>query len=303
MKRRVLLWAVTGLLVGCAWVTYALATAPDVEQPSTINRVIQVLAYFSCPILAIGPRFYWVPFVNAATYALLGFALGSVHRPLLLGSTMQNRFKSIALYATVGIGLLLLFVGLFFAVEQRRTQAETGAVLSALFSQGVLHDMDKWDVGRPITIVVMRHPDCSLCEGGGSEFDKQLWFGPSLKSRVGLLSDTWFTQSSRITRASFFVNSVFSTDISTDLTLPRGARAVFINRSDLGTKPNEFEARFPNNFGFFVVSHVGLNLSKTEALLYVDHFCGGLCGSGDYFLMRKVNGAWHIVDRHRTWVS
>jgi len=214
----------------------------------------------------------------------------------------RNRFKSIALYATVGI-CLLVFVGLLFAVEQRRTQAETGAVLSALFSQEVLHDMSKWDAGRTITIVVMRNPDCRLCEGTGSEFDEQFWFGRSLKSRVSLLSDAWFAQSSRITRASFFLNSVFSTSINTDLHLTSGARAVFINRSDLGTKPNEFEARFPNNFGFFVVSNVGLNLKKTGALLYVDHFCGGLCGSGDYFLIRKVNGAWHIVDRHRTWVS
>src|SRR5215469_15797002 len=156
----------------------------------------------------------------------------------------RNRFKNIALYATVGIGFLLVFVGLLLAVEQRRTQAETGAVLSALFSQGVLRDMDKWDAaGRTIEIVIMRNPDCRLCEGGGSEFDRQFWFGLSLKSRVGLLSDAWFAQSSRTTRASFFVNNVFSTGISTDLTLPKGAHAVFVNRSDLTwTKPNEFEA-------------------------------------------------------------
>ena len=120
---------------------------------------------------------------------------------------------------------------------------------------------------------------------------------------MSLLSDAWFAQSSRITRASFFLNSVFSTDISTDLRLPSGARAVFINRSDLGAKVGDFEARFPDNFGFFVVSHVGLNLNKTEALLYLDHFCGGLCGGGDYVLMRKVNSAWHVVERHMTWVS
>jgi serine/threonine protein kinase len=30
---------------------------------------------------------------------------------------------------------------------------ETGAVLSALFSQEVLHDMDKWDAGRTITLL------------------------------------------------------------------------------------------------------------------------------------------------------
>jgi hypothetical protein len=221
-----------------------------------------------------------------------------------LGSSMsRNRFKSILLYATAGISLLLALGGLLFAVEQGRTQAEIGAVLSAFFSQTVLHDMDKWDAGRTITIVVMRYPDCRLCEGGGSEFDRKFWFGRSLKSRVSLLSDAWFAQSSRITRASFFLNSVFSTDISTDLRLPSGARAVFVNRSDLGAKVGDFEARFPDNFGFFVVSHVGLNLNKTEALLYLDHFCGGLCGGGDYVLMRKVNSAWHVVERHMTWVS
>jgi len=219
-------------------------------------------------------------------------------------SMSQNRFKRIVLYATAGIGLLLALAGLLFAVEQRRTQAETGAVLSALFSQEVLYDMDKWGAaGRTVEIVIQRNPDCRLCEGGGSEFDRQFWFGRSLQSRVSLLSDAWFAQSSRITRTSFFLNNVFSTDISTDLRLPSGARAVFVNRSDLGTKTSDFEARFPNNLGYFVVSHVGLNLNRTEALLYIDHFCGGLCGGGDYVLMRKVNGVWHVVERHMTWVS
>jgi hypothetical protein len=208
-----------------------------------------------------------------------------------------NRFKSIALYAAVGIGLLIVFVGLLFAVEQRRTQAETGAVLSALFSQGVLHDIDKLDAaGRTIEIVIQRSPGCRICPGDG-------WFARSLPFRESSLSHTWFAQSSRMTRISFFLNSVFSTDISTDLCLPSGARAVFVNASELRTKTSDFEARFPNNLGFFVVSHVGLNLNKTEALLYVDHFCGGLCGSGDYVLMRKVNGVWRIVDRQNTWVS
>jgi hypothetical protein len=215
----------------------------------------------------------------------------------------RNRFKSIALYVTVAIGLLLVFVGLLFTVEQRRTQAETGSVLSALFSQGVLHDMDKSGAaGRTIEIVIERNPDCRMCPQG-SVFDSESWFGQSLRTRERLLSDAWFAQSSRMTRASFLLNSVFSTDISTDLRLPSGARAVFVNPSDLGTKTSDFEARFPNNLGYFIVSHVGLNLNKTEALLYVDHFCAGLCGGGEYVLMRKVNGVWHIVDHHGTWVS
>jgi hypothetical protein len=77
----------------------------------------------------------------------------------LWSSMSQNRFKKTALCATAGIALLIALSGLLFVVEQRRTQAEMSAVLSAFFSQ----DMDKWDAGRTITIVVMRNPDCRIC--------------------------------------------------------------------------------------------------------------------------------------------
>lgn len=216
----------------------------------------------------------------------------------------QNRLRRIALYATAGIGLLVALVGLLFAVEQRRTQAETGEVLSAFFSQVVLHDVDQWGAGRTFEILVQRNPNCRVCPGPGSGIDEVSWFAQSWKSRVNLVSDAWFAQSSRITRASFFLNSVFSTDISTDLRLPSRARAVFVNPSDmLGTEARTFETKFPNNLGYFVVSHVGLNLKRSEALLYFDHFCPVLCGGGNYVLMRKANGVWHVIDRRVTWVS
>jgi hypothetical protein len=214
----------------------------------------------------------------------------------------RNHFKSIVLYAAAGIGLLLVFVVLLLAIERRRIQVESGAVVSALFSQGVLHDMDKRGGGRPVEIVILRRPDCRMCSAGGTEFDRRFWFA-SLRLRWSNLSDAWFAQSSRTTRASFFLNSALPTHISTDLRLPGGARAVFVNRSDLVTKKSDPDASFPNNLGYFVVSHVGLNLEKTEALVYVDHFCGGLCGEGEYVLMRKVNGVWQIVDRNVTWVA
>jgi len=222
-------------------------------------------------------------------------------KPIAGSSMSQNRIKRIALYATAGIGLLVLLVGLFFAIERRRTQAETGAVLSALFSQDILRDIDKWGAGHPTDIVIQRKPDCRLCPPVAN--DMESWFAESLKLRRSTLSDAWFAQSSRITRTSFFVNSIFSTDVSADLTLPQGARAIFINPSDLGTKPGDVEQRFPDNLGYFVVSHIGLNLKKNEALLYIERFCAGLCGGGEYVLMRKVNGVWQIVDHHSTWVS
>jgi hypothetical protein len=213
----------------------------------------------------------------------------------------RSGFKRVVLYATVGISLLLVLVGLLFTAEQRRTRAETGAVLSALFSEEVLHDVDKWGAGRTIEIVIQRNPSCHMCSVDGSGFDNQTWFGQSLVLKKRSLSGAWFAQSSSMTRASFLVNSIFSSDLLTDVALPSRSRARFVSPNDLG--PDQFQLKFPNNIGFFVVSNVGLNLNKTEALLYIDHFCGGLCGAGEYVLMRKVDGVWHVADRHRTWVS
>jgi hypothetical protein len=214
---------------------------------------------------------------------------------------IQNRLRRVALYAAAALGFLLTLMALLLVVEQKRTQAEMGAVLSALFSEE-LHD--EWGTGRPVQIVMQRKPDCQMCPRG-SVFDKESWFAQPSRSRGSLVFDQrpWFAQSSRITRASFFLNNVFSTDIQAELHLPSGGQAVFVNPSDLGTKPSDFQARFPNSLGYFVVSHVGMNLNKTEALLYIDHFCSGLCGGGTYVLMRKVDGVWHVVGHHATWVS
>lgn len=207
----------------------------------------------------------------------------------------QNRFRSIAFRAIAGISLVLVLSGLLFAIEQRRTREETGAVLSAFFSQAVVDGTDQSGAGSAIEVFLQRNPDCRMCSWFGSEFANVSWFGQSLKSRESSLSGDWFAQSSRITRASFFLNSVFSTDISTNLRLPHGARAVFLDPADLTHKWSAS--------GVFVVSHVGLNLNKNEALFYIDHFCPGLCGGGGYVLMRKVDGVWHIADRRVTWVS
>ena len=187
--------------------------------------------------------------------------------------------------------VLLACITVLFILEQRRTQGEMGAILSAFFSDQVLRDVQDRGAGREIQIVLLREA-------------QNPWESDRL--RRGLLFDrrSSFSQSSRTTRASFFLSNAFPTNIQAELHLPSGVQSFFISRRELeGTKPIDFQTRFPNNSQYFVVSHAGLNLSKTEAILYVAHFCPGLCGGGAYFLMRKVNGVWSVVDRHVTCIS
>jgi hypothetical protein len=176
-----------------------------------------------------------------------------------------------------------------FALEQWRTQAEMGAVLSAYLSDEVLHNAHDWGSGRGVKMVMQRE-----AQSPGNW--RWRWF-------MLLDKRSRFPGSSRTSRFSFFLTNLFVTDVQPELHLPSGVTPVFVSRKELErTEPDDFQTRFPNNFGYIAVSHIGLNLSKGEAIFYIDHFCG-LCGGGGYVVMRKVNGQWRIADQHSTWVS
>jgi len=200
-----------------------------------------------------------------------------------------SRFiKIVVRVATVVIVLLASFI-VVFMLEQRRTQAELGAVLSAYLSDEVLHNAHDWGSGRGIQIILQREAQ-----------QPGTW-----RRRWGLLFDRRmrFPQTSFVTRTSFVVNNAVSSDIRAELHLPKGVGSVVVSRSELeGFQLSDFQQRFPNNLGYIAVSQPGFNFSKTEAILYIDHFCG-LCGGGGYILMQKVNGVWRVVDQHSTWMS
>lgn len=81
MKRRIILWATTGFVVGGAWVVYAFLTAPDVDaRLGVADRLIQALAYATCPIIIAGMPYYWVLPANTITYAPVGLLWESIRR-------------------------------------------------------------------------------------------------------------------------------------------------------------------------------------------------------------------------------
>jgi hypothetical protein len=54
--------------------------------------------------------------------------------------------------------------------------------------------------------------------------------------------------------------------------------------------------------GFLTFSSVAFNSDMTDALFYTEHLCG-LCGGGEFVLMRKTGGNWMIANWYGTWVS
>ena len=43
------------------------------------------------------------------------------------------------------------------------------------------------------------------------------------------------------------------------------------------------------------MSDIEYNAAHREAMVWVRHHCGGLCGSWDLVKLSKTNGSWHIT--------
>jgi hypothetical protein len=82
MKHRIAVWASAGFLVACCWVIYSFVTPPENLVASLREPMVKALAYTSCPVVIAGRyfplRFWWIPPVNAATYAAIGLIIGAL---------------------------------------------------------------------------------------------------------------------------------------------------------------------------------------------------------------------------------
>jgi hypothetical protein len=187
--------------------------------------------------------------------------------------------------AFVVIAVAVAFVS-FGWLERERNEQEEYRVYSAYLSEGLLNDAHDWSIGGPVQVVIADR----TISGGNlrfrlfSLFDRRVDFGELQTS----------------TRASYLARNLFRTRIESKFSLPTRATA-FVTPEGEYSSP-AFQEKFPRNMGFVVLSGVGFNPSKTQAVFYINHFCG-LCGGGRYVLMEKIGGAWRVRDEHYTWIS
>jgi len=74
-------------------------------------------------------------------------------------------------------------------------------------------------------------------------------------------------------------------------------------KKSVGRGWQEFYKKYPKSAGFWQFSRPGYNSTRDEALLYVGHSCGGLCGTGHLYLLSKQNGQWTVKNRVMLWIS
>lgn len=170
--------------------------------------------------------------------------------------------------------------------ERVRNEQEEYKVYSAYLSEDLLNDAHDWSIGGPVQVVIADR----AISGGNLRFPLFSLFD----RRVD------FDELQTSTRASYLARNLFRTRIESKFALPARATACVTPEGEYGSPA--FQEKFPRNMGLVTLPGVGFNPSKTQAVFYINHFCG-LCGGGRYVLMEKVNGAWRVKDEHYTWIS
>ena len=67
--------------------------------------------------------------------------------------------------------------------------------------------------------------------------------------------------------------------------------------------PPSFEKLFPGASGIISFSRVGFDSSPDEAMVSVRFYCGGLCGTGWRYILKKRRGKWEVADKPIIWMS
>lgn len=182
---------------------------------------------------------------------------------------------------------VVAFVGtiLLALVESYRNDQDESDVYSAYLSQGLDEDTHDWSTDR-IEVVVQDQT------AGGNPM-RWSWLLPFDRPIP-------FREVSSSTKLSFWVRNRFRCRIRAQIHLPKRAIVVLARKEQVESRV--FMAQHADAMGYVVLSGVGFNRERTQAIFYVDHFCG-LCGGGRYVLMEMRDGRWVIVDEHYTWIS
>jgi hypothetical protein len=176
--------------------------------------------------------------------------------------------------------------GAFACVERERNKQEEYAVYSAYLSEGLLNDAHDWSTVGPVQVVIKNR----TISGGNLRFRLLSMFDRRVR----------FNELQAFTWASYLARNLFRTPIQPTFALPPRATLCITTDSEYGSQ--EFQKKFPRNMGLVALSGVGFNPSQSQAVFYIDHFCG-LCGGGRYVLMKKVSGVWRVQDEHYAWIS
>jgi hypothetical protein len=64
-----------------------------------------------------------------------------------------------------------------------------------------------------------------------------------------------------------------------------------------------FYKKYPGATGFTLLSKIGFDSTRDQALVYLGNSCELLCGHGYLVVLRKHNGKWKVVKQAEIWLA
>jgi hypothetical protein len=173
------------------------------------------------------------------------------------------------------------------AIDRLRNENEEYSVYSAYFSKEILaYDLNQ-GAEMPVQTVIV---DTTQMDGI-----------PRLWARNVATNELGFGSLHVSTRISFIFRNLYHTRVFPKFTVPNRASVVTVAETELRSSVDSSE--LARDSGYFILSGIGFNPSRTQAIFHIKHMCGGLCGGEWYVLMEKVNGTWQVRGEHYTWMS
>jgi hypothetical protein len=177
------------------------------------------------------------------------------------------------------------------AQRQADASAEEYDVYSAVIANMLADEKGTFDTQEKIKVLVIK----SRTSTDGSSFDRpdehfQQWF-PMVKE--GVARDYQIKNKTPVRLKSFFglnLKYVLADELLLQKMFKRGGW-------------EEFYKRYPDSGGYIAFSRVGFNPAMDQALVYIAHGCGGLCGTGHYVLLEKSADKWRVLKRSMVWIS
>lgn len=72
---------------------------------------------------------------------------------------------------------------------------------------------------------------------------------------------------------------------------------------DRGINWENFYKQYPHAPGYNLISKIKYNSTNDLALVYIENYCGRLCGSGYLILLQRQKDNWKVVNTDLMWVS
>ncbi|QGW65540.1 hypothetical protein GOY17_11810 [Lysobacter soli] len=66
---------------------------------------------------------------------------------------------------------------------------------------------------------------------------------------------------------------------------------------------SDFYRRFPDAAGYVQIAHPVLDDDRNVAVMYVTHWCSGLCASGTLIRLERTPQGWRVAGLQGVWVS